>query len=76
MPVANPEMVAVVPVPVTVPGLMVQLPVGRLFKIADPVATVQVGWVMGPTVGAVGVGLTVMISVVDVAHCPAVGVNV
>ena len=76
MPVANPEMVAVAPVPVIAPGLMIQLPVGKLFKTADPVAMAQVGWVMGPTVGAVGVGLTVMISVVDVAHCPAGGVNV
>ena len=76
MPVANPEIVAVVPVPVITPGLMVQLPVGKLFNTTEPVAIIQVGWVMGPTVGAVGVGLTVMISVVDVAHCPARGVNV
>ena len=43
------------PVPVIPPGLMVQLPAGKLFNTTDPVATVQVGWVMVPTVGAAGV---------------------
>ena len=31
---------------------------------------------MIPAVGAVGTGFTVMVNVVVVAHCPAVGVNV
>ena len=37
------------------PGLIVQLPVGKLFNTTDPVATVQVGWVTIPTVGGSGV---------------------
>jgi hypothetical protein len=53
-------MVVLVPVPVVVvpPGVRVkvQLPVaGKPFKITLPVATEQVGWVIVPTVGAVGV---------------------
>jgi hypothetical protein len=49
-------MVVVVPEPVMPPGLRVQVPVaGRPFNTTDPVARVQVGWVMVPTVGAVGV---------------------
>lgn len=37
------------------PGLIVQLPAGRPFKITDPVDTAQVGCVMAPTAGAAGV---------------------
>ena len=37
------------------PGLIVQVPAGKPFNTTLPVATVQVGWVMVPTVGAVGV---------------------
>jgi hypothetical protein len=49
-------MVVVVPVPVMPPGLRVQVPVaGKPFNTTDPAATIQVGWVMVPTVGAVGV---------------------
>ena len=44
-----------VPDPVIPPGLMVQFPAGRPPKITLPVATAQVGWVIVPTVGAVGV---------------------
>ena len=43
------------PVPEMLPGLIVQVPAGKPFRITLPVATVQVGWVMVPTVGAVGV---------------------
>jgi hypothetical protein len=61
--VARPEIVVVVPLPVMPPGLMVQLPVaGRPFNTTDPVATLQVGWVMVPTVGAVGVAGWVLIT--------------
>ena len=61
MPAGIPEIVVLVPVPVLVvpPGVLVnvQLPVaGSPFKTALPVATVQVGSVIVPTVGAVGVG--------------------
>jgi hypothetical protein len=60
-------MVVLVPVPVVVvpPGVRVkvQLPVaGKPFKITLPVATEQVGWVMVPTVGAVGVAGWVLIT--------------
>ena len=41
--------------PVIPPGFIVQLPAGNPFNTTDPVATVHVGWVMVPTVGAVGV---------------------
>jgi len=46
-----------VPVDVTAPGVLVnvQLPVaGKPFNTTLPVAIAQVGWVMVPTVGAVG----------------------
>jgi hypothetical protein len=64
-------MVVLVPVPVLVvpPGVRVkvQLPVaGKPFRITLPVATEQVGWVMVPTVGAVGEeGAAVIITSVD-----------
>jgi len=52
--------VVLVPVPVVVlpPGVLVTVHVpvaGKLLKTTLPVATVQVGWVMVPIVGAVGV---------------------
>jgi len=37
------------------PGSMVQFPAGKPFNIMLPVATEQVGCVIVPTVGAVGV---------------------
>src|SRR5215467_7354315 len=49
-------MVVVAVLPVMPPGLIVQLPAGRPLSTADPVATVQVGCVIAPTTGAVGVG--------------------
>ncbi len=63
VPVGIPLMVvlAAVPVVVTPPGflLTVQVPlVGRVHRTTLPVARVQVGWVMVPTIGAVGLVLT------------------
>ena len=60
MPAARPLIVLLVPVPVIVvpPGVTVnvQVPVdGRPFKTMLPVETVQVGCVIVPIVGAVGV---------------------
>ena len=60
-----------VPVPVVVvpPGVLVkvQLPVaGKLFNITLPVETEQVGWVIVPTVGAVGdTGWAMITTLVD-----------
>ncbi len=53
--VDKPEMVVLAPEPVMPPGLIVHNPVGKAFNITDPVATKQVGCVMIPTVGGVGV---------------------
>ena len=47
-------MVVLVVFPVMPPGLMVQLPDGKPFNTTLPVGVKQVGWVMVPTVGAVG----------------------
>ena len=41
--------------PVIAPGLIVQFPAGKPFNTTEPVATVQVGCVMLPGVGAAGV---------------------
>ena len=48
-------MVVLVVFPVMPPGLMVQLPDGSPLKTTLPVANAQVGCVMVPTVGALGV---------------------
>ena len=75
MPAGIPEIVVLVPVPVLVvpPGVLVnvQLPVaGSPFKTALPVATAQVGSVIVPTVGDVGVGgwalMTILADAVEV----------
>ena len=48
-------MVVLVPVPVVPPGLIVQVPeAGSPFRTTLPVATVHVGGVIVPTVGALG----------------------
>ena len=55
VPVTRPEIVVLVVEPAIAPGLMVQLPAGKPFSTTLPVAKAQVGCVMVPTVGAVGV---------------------
>ena len=64
---ANPVTVPVVPVPDKVPeGLPVTVHVpdaGNPLKATLPVAVAQVGWVMVPTIGAVGAAFTVTVVV-------------
>jgi hypothetical protein len=77
VPGERPVIVVVVPLPVIPPGFIVHVPdEGNPFNTTLPVGIGQVGWVIAPTVGAVGLGLTVIVNVVVVAHCPAVGVKV
>lgn len=54
-PEVIPEMLVLKPVPAAAPGLIVQLPAGNPLNTTLPVASVQVGWVMVPATGAVGV---------------------
>ena len=61
---AKPDIVVLIPVPVvvTAPGLRVNVHVpveGSPLNITLPVATVLVGWVIVPTVGAAGMAFTV-----------------
>jgi len=56
---ASPTIVVLAPVPVTAPGLIVQLPAGKPLNITLPVANAHVGCVMVPTVGAAGIAFTV-----------------
>ena len=85
VPAARPLIVVVVPVPVVVvpPGVrvMVHVPVaGNPFSTTDPVATLHVGCVIVPAVGAGGVaGCALTLTLADAAevHPPAsVTVNV
>lgn len=55
VPVINPEMVLLIPVPEIAPGFIVQFPVGNPFNTTLPVDSEQVGCVIVPTVGADGV---------------------
>jgi len=56
VPLTRLEMVLVVPVPVVPPGLIVHVPLeGNPFRSTDPVDRIQVGAVIVPTVGVVGV---------------------
>ena len=50
----NPLIVVLLPVPVTLPGLIVQLPVGKPLNNTLPVDNEHVGCVMVPTTGADG----------------------
>src|SRR5664280_796196 len=52
---AKPFIVVLVPVPDIGPGLMVQLPEGNPLNTTLPVANAQVGCVIVPIAGAVGV---------------------
>ena len=66
MPVASPFIVVVAVLPVIPPGFIVQFPAGNPFNTTLPVATVQVGCVIVPTIGAVGVaGCAAIITLAD-----------
>ena len=59
MPAANPEIVVVIPFPVVVdpPGFLVRVHVpivGKPLNTTLPVATLHVGWVIVPMIGADG----------------------
>ena len=77
VPADSDEMVELVPVPVVVipPGVLVNVHVsgaGKPFSTTLPVANVYVGWVIVPTVGAVGVvGWAVIVTVDPVETHPA-----
>ena len=43
VPVESPDIVVLLPLPLIVPGLIVQLPPGNPFKTTEPVASRQVG---------------------------------
>ena len=47
-------MVIVAVDPANAPGLMVHVPAGKPLNKTLPVAKTQLGWVMVPTIGAVG----------------------
>ena len=65
VPGLRPVIVVVVPLPVIPPGFIVHVPdEGNPFNTTLPVGTGQVGWVTVPTVGAVGLGLTVMLIII------------
>jgi hypothetical protein len=67
VPAARPEMVHDEPLLAIAPGLIVQLPVGKPLSTTLPVARAQVGCVIVPTTGAVGVvGAAVITTLADV----------
>jgi hypothetical protein len=66
-PATNPVTITVGVEPVMLPGLTVQFPAGNPPSTTLPVEIVQVGWVIVPTVGAVGSVLTVTAVVADCA---------
>jgi hypothetical protein len=59
---ASPVIVLLIPEPVIVPGLIVQLPAGKPFNITLPVTTPQVGWVTEPSNGVEGAPGAVMVT--------------
>ena len=67
-------MALLVPVPVIAPGLIVHVPAGKPLSTTLPVATVQMGCVIVPTIGAVGIGGWVLITTdADVADVQPAG---
>ena len=68
----------VLPVVVTPPGVlvMVQLPLGKPLNTTLPVGVVQIGWVIAPAMGAVGLAFTVKVLLVVQPVAVSVKVNV
>ena len=58
-------MVVLLPLPVTLPGLIVQLPDGRPLSTTLPVAVEQPGCVTVPVMGAEGVTGWAVITILD-----------
>ena len=66
-PVTSPVIVTDEVEPAMFPGFIVQFPAGRPLRGTLPVATVHDGWVIVPTTGVTGTGLTVTVVVADCA---------
>jgi hypothetical protein len=73
---AKPFIVVVGPLPVMPPGFIVQAPDGKPLKATLPVGTVQVGWVMIPTIGAVVVGTALITTFAEATEVHPVTVEV
>ena len=54
VPSDSSSMIVLVPDPSIPPGLIIQSPSGKSFNTTLPVDSVQVGWVIVPTVGGAG----------------------
>ena len=63
MPAANPDIVVLNVEPAIAPGLIVQFPAGKPLNSTLPVATAQVGCIIVPAVGAVGVAGCALITI-------------
>ena len=62
--------------PVMPPGLIVQFPAGSPLNTTLPVAAVQVGWVIVPTIGVAGNGfITTVVEPAALVHPPVVTVT-
>ena len=75
VPPVNPVTTVLVPLPVTDPGLIVQVPEGRPLNATLPMV-VQVGWVIVPTTGVAGVEISCVIDMLVVEVQPLAPVTV
>ena len=64
------------PLPAIAPGLIVQAPAGKPLKATLPVGTVQVGWVIVPTMGDVVVGTALITTLAEATELHPVAVSV
>ena len=70
VPAVKPDIVVLAVEPVMAPGLIVQFPAGKPLNTTLPVAVEQVGCVMVPIVGSVGVALLVSVTSSYVLQVP------